>query len=383
MYLHEDNKTKPYVDWRLPENRIEGFFRWLEWRLTWSDLDHYTVNNSYRDFYGMTKEQRYWFATIFGTTYQSEMAWVIFSYFPDFDKIDIEKVKEWNEKNYTRQIYARDAKYNKGRIAEQFASIKEIVEPYGSLANYYESCLVEDPHQSYENTFNAVLRFHKFGRMTAWLVCQVLHETGDFPAKPDTCLATDPSSWSVRSGLFYVFGQDDLIEAKDKTLRLNEDNITLAGKYERELIRMSNERIVPRFPEMTNYLLESQLCQYKKLMLGGDYSGHSSGDHQQRADKLSALWPEVDFTPFYEMVDRSYYHIIRGIPENKVLRFLTCKTGQMINMHEQFSDMPDMYKELGITRKDLMSTDPQSLNYITKKIDDYINPNVGLMEFMC
>lgn len=370
-YLHQDNQSLKFVDWRLPEHRIEGFFRWLEWRLKWSDLDHYKVNNTYRDHAGMSKEQQYWFATIFGTTYQSEMAWVIFSQFPEFSKIDIEKVSKWNDENYTRQLYARDTKYNKGRIAEQFESIKKVVAPYGSLTNYYESKLVADTHQSYENVFNAVMSFQKFGRMTSWITCQVLQETGDLPILPKNVLATDPSSWSVRSGLLYLFGEDNMIEAKDKNLKLTSDDYAKVGKYEETLVSLCRERITPKFSFMTNFLLESHLCQYKKLMLGGDYAGHSSGDHQKRADYLAANWPEVDFKCFYKMVDTAYYPLVRGLPENKVLRDLTMKTGQMINMHTDFNDMPDMHKELGITISDLKSVEPEYLKRLDAKITDY------------
>ena len=84
-YLHPDNADKPFVNWRNPEVRLDGFLRWLKWRMRWCDLDHYACNNAYRDADGvmsptgtpMTTEQTYWFSLIFGMTYQSEMAWVI------------------------------------------------------------------------------------------------------------------------------------------------------------------------------------------------------------------------------------------------------------------------------------------------------------------
>ena len=217
--------------------------------------------------------------------------------------------------------------------------------------------------------------------MTSWLLAQTLHETAGIPAIPDTCLATDPSSWSVRSGLFYLFGEDELIEAKNKHLKLDANNILLAGRYEKDLIKMSEERINGNFPEMTNYLLESHLCQYKKLMLGGDYSGHSSGDHIRSANKLSILWPEVDFKPFYDAVEESYYPDIRKIPENRSLRYLTSTTGQMIHMEKQFPDMPCMYKELGLTTNDLLSTDNKSLSIVDRKIKKYNLPENSLERF--
>lgn len=371
-YLHQDNRHLQFVDWRLPENRMEGFLRWLKWRLDWSDLDHYAVNNAYRDHANMTQEQQFWYATIFGMTYQSEMAWVIFNSFPDFAKIDIKDVEKWNDDNYTRQMYARDTKYNKGRIAEQVKSIQEVVKPFGTLTNFYESLLKATEHASYESVFNGVQLFQKYGRMTAWITAQVLFETAGLPAKPDTVLATDPSSWSVRSGLMYLYAKDNKIEAKDKSVRFTEEEMTEVAALEKDLWAKCEAYLCGAHSEIfSNYLVESHLCQYKKLMLGGDYAGHSSGDHFSRAQRLGELWPEVDFAPFYSMMGVKYHPLVRSKPENKILRDLTCQTGQMINMHDDFPDMPNMYKELGITSANINDETPQGKAFLKNVIDRY------------
>jgi hypothetical protein len=344
--------------------------------MRWGDLDHYMVNNTYRDAYDMTKEQKYWFSTIFGMTYQSEMTWIIFNSFPDFESIDIKDVVQWNDDNYSRQWYSRDTKYNKGRIAEQIESIQNVVKPYGSLTNYYDSCITDDLGETYEKLQEAVMKFQKFGRMTSWLTCQVLFETADFPAKPNNMLATDPSNWSVRSGLMYLHGHDDLIEAKNKEVKLTKDDLKMVNKYELELYDKVYNYISDDLKGVLSYyLIESHLCQYKKLMLGGDYSGHSSCDHQKRADRLSELWEEIDFNPFYDMVETKYYPLVRNQPDFKPFHHLCAKTGQMVNMHTDFKDMPDMYKELNIPYQSLDE------NRVFCLIDNYSNDNPSLEKF--
>ena len=356
VYLHPDNKSKPFVDWRDPSRRMDGFLRWLKWRMDWCDLDHYLCNNTYRDTKHsatkkpMTEEQRYWFSLIFGMTYQSEMAWVIYNEFPNFSEIDLEKMQEWNVKNMARQKYARDCKYNKGRITDQVASMKEIIGPKSSLKDYFQNLVQQNEHDTFTKVYSEVNdKFYKFGRMTSWLVCQILFETADFPAMPKTMLASHPSSWSVRSGLMYAYNRDDLIEAKDKSLKLTQNDIEWVDYKEQELFDKAKSYLGAKHEKIfSHYLLESHLCQYKKLMLGGDYAGHSSGDHVSRANWLSNRWPEVDFHAFYNEVVQGHHELVRGKSECKALRNLCAHTGQMINMHQDYDDMPDIYKEMEI-----------------------------------
>lgn len=389
QYLHEDNKDLPYRDWRSPENRMEGFLRWLKWRLKWNDLDHYCVNNTYRDAYGMDQEQKYWYSTIFGMTYQSEMAWIIFNYFPDFGKIEMADVERWNDDNYDRQLYARDTKYNKGRLPEMVASIKKVVEPYGSLTNFYEENICDSEHETFEKTFEAIMRFHKYGRMCSWITCQALYETANFPAAPNTMLATDSSNWSVRSGLMYLYGLDDKIEAKNKDLTLTSQDLELIEENEKDILKRSEEYLEGKHKKIvSSYLVESHLCQYKKLMLGGDYPGHSSSDHQSRAARLSEDWPEIDYSPFYKMVETEYHPNVRGADENRTLRHFTKKTGQMINMSTEFSDMPNMYKELGISTDLTSEAEPHKMKVLDQRISEYAakqssNEDIVEDKFLC
>jgi len=378
-YLHPDNKDKPYVDWREPEHRMEGFLRWLKWRMDWCDLDHYLCNNTYRDTSlsstkkPMTTEQKYWFALIFGMTYQSEMSWVIYNEFPDFWDIDLEKLQEWNVANMGRQKYARDCKYNKGRITQQVTSLREETREAGSLEKFFTDLLVDDEYASFSNVYSTVKdRFHKFGRMTSWLACQVLFETVGLPIKPRTMLASDPTSWSVRSGLMYAYGRDNMIEAKDKSVKMSESDREWIDYKEQELFDLSLNYLGPKHEDIfSHYLLESHLCQYKKLMLGGDYAGHSSGDHVSRANWLAERWEEINFDAFFKEAIQGHNPLVRGQRESKALRNLCADTGQMINMHQDFPDMPDIYKEMDIDPQWLKEDEKKNERIILKRIESY------------
>ena len=310
-YLHPQNRDIPFVDWRSPEKRKQGFLLWLDWRLTYNDLDHYMPANIYRDATGdksptgkpMTEEQTLWYCLIFGCTYQTEMAWAIYWNFPDFWKIDIDEMQKWNVETLDKQRYARDTKYNKGRIAEQVASMQKIIGPFGSIRKWIDAALVDDENQSFINMFIEASKIYKYGRMTTWLFLQALYETANISVKPDTMLATDSSNWSVRSGLLYLYNRDDIIEAKTKK-KISKDDMKFVGSVEQDLYAESREYISEHNRGVfSNFLLESHLCQYKKLMLGGDYGGHSSGDHYSRGSWLAEQWGGVvNYDVFFEEV---------------------------------------------------------------------------------
>jgi hypothetical protein len=351
LYKHLENKDKPYIDWRLPKNRMKGFLMWLDWRLTYGDLDHYVCNNAYRDTKfsptgkSMTIEQAIWFSLIFGMTYQSEMAWVIYWHFPNLLSINLKELEEWNLENMDKQKYARDTKYNKGRIVEQVKSIQENVGRHGSCVGWVNSFLEEKESDSFYSAYNSVMEFYKFGRMTSWIACQVLFETADVPIRPDTLLAHDQSSWSVRSGLMFLYNRDDRVESTGAVFDKND--IPWILSTEKELYKICEDYIKPENRKIfSNYLLESHLCQYKKLMLGGDFPGHSSGDHVSRANWLSSRWKNVDFSAFYKEAIQHHHPLVRGKEENKELRNICCDTGQIINMHQDYDFMPNLYLEM-------------------------------------
>ena len=360
-YFHPDNADKPWVDWRKPENRIEMFMRWTRWRVRYYDLDAYGVNHGWRDATGdrsptgkpMDTEQRYWMALLMGLTYQATMAWTIYWHFPNIWDIDLEEMQRWNVANLHRQKYAKDTKYNKGRITEQTRSIRSVIGPTGSIAAFFGNLVDGDPAASYERCYAAISqRFYKFGRMTSWLACQNLFEIAGLPIKPATMLATHPSSWSVRSGLMYLYGRDDRVESGGKgDARLTKADIKWVLRKERELYKQAAAYVDPENRAIfSNYLLESQLCQYKKLLKGGDYGGHSSADAFTRASWLRDRWPEVNYDAFFKGSVNLFHPLARGVHESKALRDLCVQTGQVINMHEDFDDLPDMSKELALDR---------------------------------
>lgn len=331
------------IDWRLPENRETAFLRWLNWRLRWCDLDHFESGRSYAEYGGMDEEQKFWYALLFGLTYQTEMAWILWWYFPDFDRIDLEKIQTWNVSNLHRQRYAKDTKYNKGRITEQVASMKQVMKGYSSIKDWVYDGLGVDEHQNFVILDEKIQRIHKYGRMTSWLACQFLFELCGVPCRPNSVFPNHDSNWSVRNGLCHLFNRADLLEDWKK----NKEELSLLEEKAWELSVASLEREQDK-AIFSRFLLETHLCQFKKLIKGGDYPGQASGDKYGRVVLLNGWWPEVDFSAYFKVYMPKLHPLIQGKRESRALYKLCSTTGLMINMHLDFDDVPNVYELYGI-----------------------------------
>ncbi len=365
----------PWIDWRDESRRKELFMRWLQWRVKYADLDLYPLNNAFRDATGdrsptglpMTKEQQYWGALLFGMTYMPEMTWIAYWNFPDFWEIDPEKLQKWNADNVHRQRYANDTKYNKGRIAVMVEDITKKVKPYGTLENFFTRLVDEDEHASCLRILEEVQKFYKYGRMTSWLTAQYLWETCGLPIRPKTLLATDPSSWSIRSGIGFLVNDPEFLGQG----HMSPGVLKRVAAAEEQLIEEAKDWILPEGRAIwSNFLLESQCCQYKKLIVGGDYVGHSTGDHYGKVRKLEVTWPEVNFAEYHEKVVPQFHPMLRKGYECRALRYLCSETGQLINAHEDWSEVPDMWKEIDCDLSDLESE--KGLAKITKSVGNYV-----------
>ena len=114
------------------------FFRWFNWRLSGKNIDHYTWNLAYMNTSAsptgkpMTRAQKLWFSYLFGTTYQSSMAWTYYWHFPDPMAVDLDYLDEWNRANMYRQKFATDTRYNKGHLVKMWSSLQDWVNKQGN-----------------------------------------------------------------------------------------------------------------------------------------------------------------------------------------------------------------------------------------------------------
>lgn len=358
-FLHPDNQGLEWIDWRVPERRKEMFFRWFNWRLTGKNIDHFAWNLAFmrtaKSPTGkpMTRAQQLWYSYLFGTTYQSAMAWIFYWHFPDPTKIDWKELDEWNRETTPRQRFGTDTRYNKGHVVRMWKSFLEWVEREGKgdIEEAFDKFVVEDPTESYHNINTQIRTWHKFGRMTSWLAAQCLYEGAKLPIAPDTMFTDDPGNQSVWNGTCYFWSMEHMTVGsvpKFAGYKPTPQDKSRFLKLEKELMAEARDKVEDQ--EFLSYFtLETHLCQFKKLNVGYDYPGQNVGDAVMRYQEFARLWPEVDFSAFADAVDSDdMFEIIRWHRESKALFTLFHQTGQPINMNNLYPDLPDMSKELDL-----------------------------------
>jgi hypothetical protein len=379
-FLHPDNQGKLWVDWRLPENRKEMFFRWFNWRLEGKNIDHYMWNLAYMKTAKsptgkpMTRKEKLWYSYLFGTTYQSSMAWTFYWHFPDPTKVSMTELDKWNRETMPLQKFATDTRYNKGHVVKMWKSFLDWVEKrgHGDVEAAFDWALVDDETESFHRMTEEIRSLHKFGRMTGWLFAQCLYECADLPIKPDTMYTDDPGNVSVWNGTCYFQAREHMTVGKPPKFAgykpTPQDRASFKS-FEQELMAQARDKIADQ-TFLSYFTLETHLCQFKKLNVGFDYPGQNVGDAVNRYHELKALWPNVDYSAMAEAIDGpDMFEKIRWHRESKALMHLFHSTGQPINMDNLYPDLPDMAKEMAVSPDLLLEEGNEGV--IRGKIDTY------------
>lgn len=206
-------------------------------------------------------EQRYWFAWLFGNTYNLATAWIIANEFPDFENVNIQTLTEWNNVNYKRLRYQTDNKWQKGHLPKMFESYKAAVGDR-TQEEFFKSLLKENSYDSFNNVYQYVIKnFFKFGRFLTWFYLQMLRETCDLNIDAPDLKLGDEGSRSHCSGLLWALGLEDW--CIDKKFKLSPEQVDFLNKEANSIIEeLSNEH--PEL-EFEPFNMETVLCAFKKI----------------------------------------------------------------------------------------------------------------------
>lgn len=254
------------IDYRKKDFRIrlEYFLKYFYWSLKFYDADPAMFLINYvNERMELNKEQRFWFAWLYGNTYQLATAWVIANEFPDFENVDQERLEWWNSNNYARLRYQNDQKWQKGYLPKMFASYRENVLSKGSTQEeFFNSiCKYKDPFDNFDALYKYVIKnFYKFGRYSAWFYLQTLKETCDLNIEPRDLLLKDNNTHTQRDGLCYACAKDEWVG--DKSLRKDNDKIKFLNEFSYKILDLMRENHPDVNVDM--FLLETTLCAFKK-----------------------------------------------------------------------------------------------------------------------
>lgn len=286
------------MDYRLLENRKSAFIRWYGWQLLNGDCDPAIwLTNYLFDRFEHNIEQKYWIAWIYGTTYHLPTTWIIWNEFPDFELVDLDRITEWNSKNYHRLRYQTDTKYNKGYLPQQFKSYHNWIHHNNDLGSQEHRFNQLTVANSFDNVWNSITKnLFKFGRYTTWFYMQTLYDCVGVNVVPKDLKLSDVSgSKSHRNGLCFALGKDEWVDKK-----LNKDTIAYL-EYEALLIQ---KEVSETYKVRTSaYTMETALCSFKKIFRKHDsrYLGYYLDRQAEEILKvMEDDWFGIDWQVFWD-----------------------------------------------------------------------------------
>lgn len=328
------------MDHRLKENRREAFIRWYAWSLTYKDCDPAVwLANYLNKRYEHNREQRYWFAWLYGNTYNLPTAWVLMNEFPDFELATVDRMEKWNNENYKRLRYQVDTKWNKGHLPTMFASYKDWIGG-NSQEDKFRSLFADDRQVYFENLWGSIKgELHKFGRYSTWFYIQQLKHTAGIDVDPTSLMLSDYSgSRSHRNGLLFALGMDSEIDRKLSPM--------VYDTLEREGLAILEETRA-RFPKVAHeadfFTMETCLCSFKKIFRErqGRYLGYYLDRQCEEIQKAEGDgWYGIDWNVVWqarnEMLD-SRLDNRYGIDKERFGTFVN--TGYMMREDWMFDDV--------------------------------------------
>jgi len=320
------------------ENRREAFIRWFAWSLQYKDCDPavWMTNYLHRRF-EHNEEQRLWLAWLYGNTYYLPTAWVLINEFPDFELATVDRITQWNTANYQRLRYQTDTKWNKGHLADMFASYQKWIGDK-TQKQKFDEFITDDPKQTFDNLWVEVKeKLHKFGRYSTWFYLQHVRHTCEIPMEPSSLMLNDYSgSRSHRNGLLLALGRDS-----DYDKKLNDYDV-----LEREATSILTE-VRKRYPhlaaEADYFTMETCLCSFKKIFRAhhGRYLGYYL---DRQADEIKKVeedgWHGIEWDVLWqsrnETIDSRLDHR-RGVNKEYFTHFI--QTGDIMNLEWMYNDI--------------------------------------------
>ena len=288
------------MDYRQIQNRQQGFIKWYYWSLKYKDCDPpIWMLNYLFDRFEHNLEQKYWIAWIYGTTYHLPTALIIWNEFPDFELVDYKRLKEWNDKNYSRLRYQTDTKYNKGYLPQQFQSYKKWIEHNNPSKTQRDKFKIYKNKKSFNYLWESIIQnLYKFGRYSTWFYMQTLKQCVGVSLEPNNLKLEDYNgSRSHRNGLCLALGKDQWIDQK-----LNNDSISYlnsSAEYIQQKVKYLSQD-----DNITDlYYLETALCSYKKIFRekNGRYLGYYLDRQAEEIKKVEGdNWEGVDWQVFWD-----------------------------------------------------------------------------------
>ena len=246
-------------------------------------------------------EQRYWLAFLFGTCYSATTVYYIYNEFPDYENVNINRLRRWWNTNKNKTLFQTDRLRIKtsDKFVETFQSYKNLVGD--SQENYFESLKQPTSQNTYDNCYINLSRIKNFGRFTMFIYLEMVNVLTGYDLEPTNLDLKNAES--CRNGLVYHLGLKELNTHKNNK-RLTENQI----KYLQWEFKKLKQHIQTLNIDKKNiWNIETTLCAYKKYKLGKRYIGYYIDRQRTEILKMTELVSTgVDWDVLWDFRNETY-----------------------------------------------------------------------------
>jgi hypothetical protein len=226
---------------------------------TWEIDPNYPLLNYLFRRYELSKSQEYWACYLYGVFYHPGTVFYVMQEFPEFEKVDLGRLKRWHAANWKSLRYNTDRKYEKGHFVEMFESYKGLMAGQTSTSQeeFFAQCLHgKDPQEDFRRVELNLRKLLRFGRYATYIYTEALHRCMGMPIKADTMFLKEAKS--SRMGLAIVLGWNVERVAEGKLtpqewVSFEREGETLLSEIQREYPKLG----------MDHWFMESCLCAFK------------------------------------------------------------------------------------------------------------------------
>jgi len=222
--------------------------------------------------------QRYWIAFLYGTNYCAPTTFLMYNEFPDFELVDLQRLKRWWEKNKTGLIFQSD----RLRIKTGNAFIPAFIS-YSNLVKKNQQKYFSQAKNS-EQAYKLITNIKHFGRFSTFNYLDVLNQITDLKHSPNYLNMIEAES--CRKGLCYAIGKENWAKeplTKKRAIHLHETFV----KYLRE-------------KEGNVYQIETTLCAYHKYRKGQRQVGYYIERMRKEIEKMEKLYYGVAWETLWQ-----------------------------------------------------------------------------------
>lgn len=262
------------------------------------DVDpSYSMMRYLCDRFELNIEQRYWLAFLYSTCYCGPTVFYMYNEFPDFENVDVGRLRRWWDANKKRLLFQTDRRWIKqnNQFVEMFESYKKNLCGL-SQARFFEQLtpgILNDKLRTkaaYEAAYLAASNIRHMGRFSLFLYLEAVHVVTGFDMRPPSMNILEAEA--CRRGLEWAYRVDYLTEITPKKAQKAFDLL---------VAKMCVD------PRNTVWNIETTLCAYGKYHKGTRYIGYYLDRQAEEIRKMEQSVPEgVDWRVLWQYREETY-----------------------------------------------------------------------------